>query len=252
VHALVACCYMFASALPGARLATPSVEVQQDSMAAARKDSARRSLTTLSRPVPALGTVESAVSISYSIMQGATEPLQPREDVISSTIIGSDPLLAVVQTRDTTTRSQRPRAIEYSDAYHTRLKIHQIGAYVMLPLFISEYFVGQKLLNSSTRPNGLRTAHSFLAGSIGVVFATNTVTGAWNFWDARQDPKGRARREIHSVLMLASDAGVLLTAISGSDANHSLSNARTHRTIAISSIALSAVGTGMMWLWRDR
>ena len=111
--------------------------------------------------------------------------------------------------------------------------------------------VGQKLLNSTTRPGGLKAAHSLIAGAVGIVFATNTVTGVWNLWDARQDPKGRTRREIHSVLMLASDAGVLLTAISGSNAKHSLANARTHRTIAISSIALSAVGTGMMWLWRN-
>jgi hypothetical protein len=170
--------------------------------------------------------------------------------VFSSTIV-DDSLVGQPIHSDTTSRSQRPRAIEYSDAYHTRLKIHQIGAYVMLPLFVGEYFVGQKLLNSTTRPNGLRSAHSLIAGAVGVVFATNTVTGAWNFWDARKDPKGRTRRDIHSALMLASDAGVLLTAISGSDANHSLANARRHRTIAISSIALSAVGTGMMWLWRD-
>jgi hypothetical protein len=45
--------------------------------------------------------------------------------------------------------------------------------------------------------------------------------------------------------------GFVLTAVSGSNANHSLSQARTHRTIAISSIALSAVGSGMMWLWKN-
>jgi hypothetical protein len=152
---------------------------------------------------------------------------------------------------DTTKGTRRPRAIEYSEAYHTRLKIHQIGAYVMLPLFISEYFIGQKLLNSTNRSGGLKTAHSAVAAGVGIVFVANTVTGAWNFWDSRKDPNGRTRREIHSVLMLLSDVGVVLTAASGSSANHSLSQARTHRTIAISSIALSAVGTGMMWLWKN-
>jgi hypothetical protein len=152
---------------------------------------------------------------------------------------------------DTTQGTRRPRAIEYSEAYHTRLKIHQIGAYLMLPLFISEYIIGQKLLNSTNRSGGLKAAHGAVAAGVGIVFVANTVTGAWNFWDSRKDPNGRTRRDVHSALMLLSDVGFVLTAASGSSANHSLSQARTHRTIAISSIALSAVGSGMMWLWKN-
>ncbi|MDB4910110.1 MAG: hypothetical protein JWO39_933, partial [Gemmatimonadetes bacterium] len=98
---------------------------------------------------------------------------------------------------------------------------------------------------------GLKTAHSAVAAGVGIVFVANTVTGAWNFWDSRKDPNGKTRREVHSALMLLSDVGFVLTAVSGSNANHSLSQARTHRTIAISSIALSAVGSGMMWLWKN-
>jgi hypothetical protein len=162
-----------------------------------------------------------------------------------------DSLLDPLQLGDTTYRTQRPRAIEYSEAYHTRLKIHQIGAYAMLPLFISEYIIGQKLLTSTNRSGGLKTAHSLIAGAVGIVFVSNTVTGAWNLWDARKDPNGRARRDIHSALMLASDIGFVATAISASNAKRSLVDARRHRTIAISSIALSAVGSGMMWLWRN-
>jgi hypothetical protein len=152
---------------------------------------------------------------------------------------------------DTTLPTRRPRAIEYSEAYHTRLKIHQIGAYLMIPLFISEYVLGEKLLTSTNRSGGLKTAHSAVAAGVGVVFVANTVTGAWNFWDARKDPNGRARREVHSALMVASDVGFLLTAASAGNAKRSLSRARTHRTIAISSIALSAIGSGMMWLWKN-
>ena len=36
---------------------------------------------------------------------------------------------------DTPVARPRPRAIEYSDAYNTRLTIHRIGSYTMLPLF---------------------------------------------------------------------------------------------------------------------
>jgi hypothetical protein len=242
VHVLVAACFMAVPALPAMGPMTVRSDIRQDTTAVASVDTA---------PVAALGTVESAITMSFAMTERMMAPFESRADAFSSIALAGDSLLDATGAPDTTTRSQRPRAIEYSDAYHTRLKIHQIGAYAMLPLFVGEYFVGQKLLNSSTRPSGLRSAHSLLAGAVGIVFATNTVTGVWNFWDARKDPKGRARREIHSVLMLASDAGVLLTAISGSNANHSLANARTHRTIAISSIALSAVGTGMMWLWRN-
>jgi len=152
---------------------------------------------------------------------------------------------------DTTQATRRPRAIEYSEAYHTRLKIHQIGAYLMIPLFIGEYVLGEKLITSTNRSSGLKTAHSAVAAGVGVVFVANTVTGAWNFWDARKDPNGRARRDVHSAIMLASDVGFLLTAASAGNANHSLSQARTHRTFAISSIALSAIGSGMMWLWKN-
>lgn len=152
---------------------------------------------------------------------------------------------------DTTHASRRPRAIEYSEAYHTRLKIHQIGAVLMFPLFIGEYVLGQKLLTSTNRSGGLKTAHSAVAAGVGIVFVSNTVTGAWNFWDARKDPNGRLRRDIHSALMLASDAGLLWTAAAGGGAKRSLQQARHHRAIAIGSISLSVIGSGMMWLWRD-
>lgn len=152
---------------------------------------------------------------------------------------------------DTTRASRRPRAIEYSEAYHTRLKIHQIGAYLMFPLFIGEYVLGQKLLTSTNRSSGLKTAHSAVAAGVGIVFVSNTVTGGWNFWDSRKDPNGRLRRDIHSAIMLASDIGFLWTAASAGGAKRSLQQARHHRAIAIGSISLSAVGSGMMWLWKN-
>ncbi len=188
-----------------------------------------------------------------TLVAGADSTLgtSPGSDTISAFRIAHDSLLATSSGGDTTTRAGRPRAIEYSDAYHTRLKIHQIGAYAMLPLFVSEYFIGQHLLTSTNRSPGLKTTHSVIAGALGVVFVANTVTGAWNFWDARADPNGATRRKIHSVIMLASDIGFVATAISAGNAKFSLADARRHRTIAISSIALSAVGTGMMWLWRN-
>ena len=45
----------------------------------------------------------------------------------------------------------RPHAIEYSDAYNTRLTIHRWGSCTMLPLFASEYYLGNRLLNGHQR-----------------------------------------------------------------------------------------------------
>ena len=201
-----------------------------------------------------LGTVESVASVPF-----ASCSQLPNVRWVSDTTLNadsgevaahSDSLVSGREAADTTFRSRRPRAIEYSEAYHTRLKIHQIGAYAMLPLFIGEYVMGQKLLTSTNRSGSLKSAHSLVAGALGIVFLSNTITGAWNFWDARKDPSDRARREIHSVLMLASDVGMVATAMSAGNAKRSLVDARRHRTIAISTIALSAVGSGMMWLWK--
>lgn len=251
MYVLIASALLTASAVSGP-LHGKVEEMRQDTTAAARVDSSTaRPIIALLKPIPALGTVESAVTMSFALSRRMLSPSLGPDTSLLSIATNDDSLLDPLQLGDTTYRTQRPRAIEYSEAYHTRLKIHQIGAYAMLPLFISEYIIGQKLLTSTNRSGGLKTAHSLIAGAVGIVFVSNTVTGAWNLWDARKDPNGRARRDIHSALMLASDIGFVATAISASNAKRSLVDARRHRTIAISSIALSAVGSGMMWLWRN-
>jgi hypothetical protein len=202
-------------------------------------------------PAPAIGPVESATSTSFAMSERLMPDFPTGLDTTGSMVPRSDSLESDAAVADTTIRSRRPRAIEYSEAYHTRLKIHQIGAYAMLPLFISEYIIGQKLLTSTNRSNGLKTAHSLIAGGVGIVFVSNTITGVWNYLDSRKDPNGRTRRIIHSALMLASDAGFVWTATSASGAKKSLTQARKHRAIALSSISLSAIGSGMMWLWRN-
>lgn len=157
---------------------------------------------------------------------------------------------------DTTRPSARPRAITYSDAYYTRLTIHRIGSYAMLPLFVTEVILGQKLINDSTPSSGLKAAHGIVAGGIVTVFAANTVTGAWNWLDARRDPSDHTLRNIHAAIMLASDAGFVWTATSTPGGiRHTppdvrRQQARRHRAIAITSISVSAVGAAMMWIWK--
>ena len=43
-----------------------------------------------------------------------------------------------------------PAAIQFSDAYETRAKIHKYASYATLPLFAGEIALGQSLFNSST------------------------------------------------------------------------------------------------------
>lgn len=153
---------------------------------------------------------------------------------------------------------RRPRAIEYSDLYYTRLTIHRYGSYAMLPLFAAEYSLGQNLMNDASPPGWMKPAHGLVAGGVGVLFGVNTITGVWNLWDSRQDPNGRTRRILHSVMMLVSDAGFAATGATAPGHHHFYTNysdylhrEQLHRNLAIGSIALSAIGGGMMWFWKQ-
>jgi hypothetical protein len=152
---------------------------------------------------------------------------------------------------------RRPRAIEYSDLYYTRLTIHRYGSYLMLPLFAAEYSLGQNLMNDATPPGWMKPTHAAVAGGVGLLFGVNTITGVWNLWDSRQDPSGRTRRILHSVMMLASDAGFAATGLYTpghahfTDYGAYLHRERIHRDLAIGSIALSTIGGGMMWFWKQ-
>lgn len=145
----------------------------------------------------------------------------------------------------------RPRAIEYSDAYNTRLTIHRWGSYIELPLFGTEWLLGNTLYTSRTPPaSWVRPTHRGVAYGLGALFAVNTVTGAWNLWDSRHDTSGRPLKYVHTALMLASDAGFAWAGTVGSGArNATTATWRRHRNIALGSMAIATVGTGIMWLF---
>lgn len=144
-----------------------------------------------------------------------------------------------------------PQLIEYSDAYFTRLTIHRWASYLTLPLFASEFIVGQKLVHGHDTQN-LRSVHRALAGGIGALFVVNTVTGGLNALEARKDPTERNRRTLHSVLMLLSDAGFVATAVlakSGEDEGGSYTGPLTsnaHRNMAIASMGTALIGYAIM------
>lgn len=148
----------------------------------------------------------------------------------------------------------RPHAIEYSDAYFQRLTVHRIASYAELPLFATEYVLGERLLRDERTgypPSALKASHAVVAGGLGVLFAVNTVTGAWNLWDSRADPSGRTLRIIHSVAMLGADAGFAWAGASATNARNSQADAQHHRNISVGSMALATAGTAIMWLFHD-
>ena len=96
--------------------------------------------------------------------------------------------------------------------------------------------------------------HGFLGASTGVLFGLNSVTGVWNLMEARKDPNHRTKRTIHGILMLAADAGFFATALTIPDNEGPyqdyLDQKSTHRTMAISSMAIATVGYVMMLIGR--
>ena len=150
---------------------------------------------------------------------------------------------------------QRPRAIEYSSFYYTRLEIHKIASLATAPLFVAEYLLGQKLISDSAPSSSTRNAHQLVAVGIGGLFAVNTVTGAWNLWDSRKDPTGRARRYLHAALMIAADAGFVATAAAAPGGRRFRASgptaANTHRTLAIASMSTALASYVMMLLWKN-
>jgi len=140
-------------------------------------------------------------------------------------------------------------AVEYSDAYRMRAKIHKAASVATLPLFVTEGFLGQSLYSSPSE--GKKSAHLAVATGIGVLFGVNTVTGVWNLIDSRKDPNHRGRRIAHALLMLGADAGFLATAATGPSSElgehgeHGEGGGgsrSTHRAIAFTSIGAATAG----------
>jgi hypothetical protein len=182
-----------------------------------------------SAPVPAPATspaasVQQAVPLSIAVQEAA-----------SSAVLAQAPGSAPPQV-----------AIEYSDAYRVRAKIHKAASIATLPLVVTEGFVGQALYTNPS--DGKRSAHLALATGIGALFAVNTVTGVWNLIDSRKDPHHRGRRIAHSLLMLGADAGFLATAATGPghererEGGDGGGSRSTHRAIAFTSFGAATAG----------
>ena len=153
----------------------------------------------------------------------------------------------VVAVEQDTVRKKRPAAVEYSDWYNRRLVVHRWASYTMLPLFVGNYVTGDELLkNGNQAPSWAINSHGALATGVATLFTVNTITGAWNLWDARNDPSARKWRTAHALLMLAADAGFTATGILANEAERSDQRRRLHRTVALTSIGTSLFSYVMM------
>ncbi len=152
---------------------------------------------------------------------------------------------------DDTNPRRRRHAVEYSDAYYTRLQIHRYAAWSELPIFGAEWWLGQKLIAPGNGPpSWVKPTHAVVAGALGALFTVNTVTGVWNLWESRSSTDDRALVWTHSALMLASDAGFAITGALANGAHRSLDRANQHRNAALVSMSLATAGTVLMWAKR--
>lgn len=187
------------------------------------------SVDTALRPVPVAGTERIASG--------------PRREAAFPTF---QPVLAAPA-------GPRPRVIEHSDFYYTRLTVHRWASYAIVPAFVTEAVLGQSLYNNPPGSSGTRTAHSVAAIGVIGLFGLNTVTGVWNLWDSRHDPGGKARRYLHAALMLAADAGFVATEASAPGRRRVArdpSSRTRHRTLALTSMGVALTGYAIMLIWK--
>jgi hypothetical protein len=150
--------------------------------------------------------------------------------------------------------SARPVAVEYSDAYYTRAKIHRYASFATLPLFATELALGQTIYNDpNANTSAAKGAHIAVGSAITGLLAVNTVTGVWNMWESRHDPSHHKLKLVHGILMLGADAGFLATFASGPNGRGATidTQKQTHRTIALTSIGL-ATGSYLLMLFGNR
>ena len=193
--------------------------------------------------------ITSAVlALIVAIAAGTDTARAPAPDSIGGPV-QSSLALGMMVPADTVRR--RPRAVEVSDWYERRLRIHRYGAYLTYPLFALTAVSGAQLYDDPR--NGAPWAKNSMrygATALATVFTSNTVTGLWNLWDSRSVSKGRTQRYLHTLLMIASDAGF---SYAGSrlaeQAETSVDKRREHRTWAYGSMATALTGIAIIKYW---
>jgi hypothetical protein len=178
--------------------------------------------------------------------------LAPSDTVVTSGLEGTGPRvdsarMAAVAVQDTTPR-RRPRAVEVSEGYALRLRIHRYASYATIPLFAAQSIAGNQMYQSGGRdPAWAKSLHTVGAGGLAALFTVNTVTGVWNAWESRGVSEGRTVRLLHGALMLASDAGFAYAGAKlGPEATRSGEKRREHRRMAMISMGTALAGYATM------
>ncbi len=191
------------------------------------------------------GAVALIVALGVGAPQGADNPpvvgASPR---VEASRIG---VRAPEAESDADTVRVRRRAVRLSEAYHTRLKIHKLASYTMLPMFAFEYAAGNQLMQkNASAPEWAKVGHRVAATGLAGLFGINTYTGALNWWESRRQENGRTWRTAHSALMLLADAGFTVAGQLADQAEGSIDKRRLHRTVALTSISIATVSYAMM------
>ena len=142
-------------------------------------------------------------------------------------------------------------AVEHSDAYLMRAKIHRIASWATLPLFGAELALGTSIYNGVERGDWRKGAHGAVGAAIVGLFGVNTVTGVWNLFGESWNDKGRGLRLVHGLLMLAADAGFVATSMSTPSEHRGFTfqaDRATHRNLALASIGVGTTGYLVMLL----
>ena len=187
----------------------------------------------------------------------ATPPSTPQHSVVLTAPLFMPNRPAALAQIDT-----QQAAIEYSDMYFTRLTIHRYASYAMIPLFLVQFWSGEWMYRHPGQRGTARDLHGPGVAGLTVLFGVNTITGLWNLHDSWHDPYGRTRRLIHSIAMLAADAGFLATGLMTPEnerryqfynpgATGPAPGLTTHRTLAITSGSVALASYLMMLVWKD-
>ncbi len=197
-------------------------------------------------PVPALVLPWLLLALPHAgLVPGAVASDSARPASLASAPLPSAVAWRVAQdtvAQDTVARPRR-RAVTYSDGYATRVQLHRVLSWGMLPLFALSYASGDQLISKGgDAPRWARRIHGPAAAGTAVLFGANAVTGTWNLWEGRQDPNGRTRRVLHSVSFLAASAGFTYAGtVLADEARRSPEARARHRNMAVGSMALSTI-----------
>jgi hypothetical protein len=209
--------------------------------------------------LPVLILAQALVSFAPTLSNVRTLPETAMSPVAIAVDNGSDRLYAGAASL-LPDSVRRHRAVMLSDGYYKRLDVHRIIGYGVLPLFLLQYLSGQQELEKgSAAPLWADKVHKPAAYLLAGAFTVNTVTGLWNLAAASKVQRGKTRRWVHSVVMLASDAAMVygvakaptIQKIDARIAAGKRGGWTPHKAFTITSMGLATVGELMMYIWKE-